>query len=170
MTREQIVAEIALKSHAWIGRQMGGSPVDASSYEWVRYCQNCGIEDTCEDPLSVCPHFPRIAEAADAILALHAEERKRDRESFEICICAALKLTDGTVIREYRHDRCYRQAERQGFTREATINAVQGFVTSKGRFVDREEGMRIQRASGLPSHYRADGEYRGNELFSEDLY
>lgn len=45
----------ALRSHKWIGRQRGGDPADAASYEWVRYCEECGMEDTCEDPLPECP-------------------------------------------------------------------------------------------------------------------
>ena len=40
---------------------------------------------------------------------------------------------------------------------------IQGFLTSKNRFVDREEGARIQIANG----HKIDFE---NRLFSEDLY
>ncbi len=41
--------------HKWTGRMQGGSPVEAGSTEWVRYCDSCGMEDTCEDPLPGCP-------------------------------------------------------------------------------------------------------------------
>ena len=41
--------------HKWIGCQLGGSPANAESYEWIRYCKVCGMEDTCEDPLPECP-------------------------------------------------------------------------------------------------------------------
>jgi len=44
-----------LRSHKWVGRRQGGDPADAGSYEWVRYCSVCGMEDTCEDPLPPCP-------------------------------------------------------------------------------------------------------------------
>jgi hypothetical protein len=44
---------------------------------------------------------------------------------------------------------------------------IQGFVTSRNRFVTREEGMKLQITAGIPS---VGGGYRGNRLFSEDLY
>lgn len=50
----------------------------------------------------------------------------------------------------------------------------QGFYTSKGRFVDRIEGMKIAVAAGQVPANRATIEYKGkiieSELFSEDLY
>lgn len=49
----------ALRSHKWTGLQRGGNPADAGSYEWVRYCEVCGIEDTCEDPLPICGDTPK---------------------------------------------------------------------------------------------------------------
>lgn len=42
---------------------------------------------------------------------------------------------------------------------------VQGFVTSKGRFVDRAEAERVARAAG-----QVTGEILGGELTSEDLW
>ncbi len=45
----------ALRSHKWTGCQLGGHPADVTSYEWVRYCEVCGMEDTGEDPLPPCP-------------------------------------------------------------------------------------------------------------------
>jgi hypothetical protein len=30
--------------HRWVGQQAGGKPGDASSYEWVCYCDVCGVE------------------------------------------------------------------------------------------------------------------------------
>ena len=43
-----------LRSHKWTGRQQGGCPSEIGSYEWVRYCDVCGVEDTHEDPPSPC--------------------------------------------------------------------------------------------------------------------
>lgn len=43
-----------LHTHKWVGQKMGGNPACAESYEWVRYCSMCGMEDTCEDPLPPC--------------------------------------------------------------------------------------------------------------------
>lgn len=48
------------------------------------------------------------------------------------------------------------------------VEIEQGFVTSKGRYVSRKEGRLIQDSLGIESV--AEGEYRGNELYSEDLY
>lgn len=28
--------------HEWHGQQVGGSPVEESSYEWVEFCKKCG--------------------------------------------------------------------------------------------------------------------------------
>lgn len=46
--------DAAPREHKWTGVQRGGDPAEAGSYEWVRYCQVCGMEDTCEDPLPPC--------------------------------------------------------------------------------------------------------------------
>ena len=43
------------REHKWTGCRRGGSPSEADSYEWVRYCEVCGMEDTCDDPLPDCP-------------------------------------------------------------------------------------------------------------------
>jgi hypothetical protein len=109
--------------------------------------------------------------------------------ALEICLCAAIRMPDGEVVRGHRHDNCYDVVRarlmpslvldgaraggkvlRVRQMREAIIAAEQGFLTSRGRFVDRREGMALMRASGLPSHYSADGGYNGDDLFSEDLY
>lgn len=45
---------IDLRTHKWVGRLVGGNPANAESYEWVRYCEVCGIEDTCQDDLPPC--------------------------------------------------------------------------------------------------------------------
>lgn len=93
----------------------------------------------------------------------------------EICICAAIKVeTDKgeRIQRCHRHHEAARHINwmwRDGqITDEQYQNTVQGFVTSKNRFVDRYEGMKIQKAAGIKSVDR-DG-YRGEQLFSEDLY
>lgn len=41
--------------HKWVGKRVGGHPADAGSYEYVRYCENCGLEDSGEDePIPPC--------------------------------------------------------------------------------------------------------------------
>lgn len=85
----------------------------------------------------------------------------------EICICAAVKTTTGQVIRGHRHGDCFITIKREGLKPSSAGNA-QGFITSKNRFVNREQGRKLQDAAGIPS---ADPEgYRGTTLFSEDLY
>lgn len=90
----------------------------------------------------------------------------------EFCICAAIRMPDGEVIHGHRHNHCYDVVRaRPDAVREDIIKAEQGFVTSTGRFVGREIGMVIQRASGRPSKCTVDGTYKGElVLFSEDLY
>ena len=90
----------------------------------------------------------------------------------ELIICAAIRV-NGYVWKGHRHGHALRamldemqwehtQHEITGMVKE------QGFVTSLNRFVDREEAMRIHLAGGFKSIDK-DG-YRGDELFSEDLY
>lgn len=84
----------------------------------------------------------------------------------EICICAAVRCDDGTIIRGHRHDNCILTAKAigKGYTRQD----MQGFVTSRNRYVSRMEGGALQNAAGIPSaHY--GGPINGM-LFSEDLY
>ena len=94
------------------------------------------------------------------------------RRMKEFCICAAIRMPDGEVVYGHRHNHCYDvvRARTPEVPREDIIKAEQGFVTTKGRFVDREQGMKIQKRSGKPSHYSKDGGYHGDALFSEDLY
>lgn len=98
----------------------------------------------------------------------------------EICICAALRLPDGRIIRGHRHGDCIRTAEAlvrwqndpesgvNGPAWHPSMSCDQGFVTSRGRYVGREEGLALQQAAGIPSACRSG--YRARELFSEDLY
>lgn len=82
----------------------------------------------------------------------------------EICICAAIIDETGYVWRGHRHADCIQLLTEAGrIYKEST----QGFVTSKNRFVDRYEGYKLQIAAGIKS---ASGGYRGERLFSEDLY
>lgn len=50
-----------------------------------------------------------------------------------------------------------------------TRQEQQGFVTSHGRFVSREEGARLMREAGHISAMHGKP-FTGNLLFSEDLY
>ena len=100
------------------------------------------------------------AQIVEALTAADTMERET-----ETCTCAALRCVNGTIIKGDRHGDCFRAALEID---EDARNAEQGFLTTLGRFVDRREGQRIQKAAGIAS---ADPEgYRGDELFSEDLY
>lgn len=44
----------AQRPHEWTGYKRGGDPADSGSVEYVRYCKNCGMEDTCEEPMPSC--------------------------------------------------------------------------------------------------------------------
>lgn len=85
----------------------------------------------------------------------------------EIVICAAVKTTKGRVIRGHRHGDCIKAIMARGLKPSTSPNA-QGFITSKNRYVTREQGRKLQDAAGIKS---ADPEgYRGTTLYSEDLY
>ena len=87
----------------------------------------------------------------------------------EICICAAVKDSTGYIWRGHRHGDCFGSmfdAKRK----PGNSADDQGFMTSKNRFVTRTEGRKLQDAAGIESAAVDDGGYRGNTLFSEDLY
>jgi hypothetical protein len=85
----------------------------------------------------------------------------------EVCICAAVIATSGAVIRGHRHADCIRTMRVEGMKPRSSPLA-QGFITSKNRYVTREEGRKLQNAAGIKSA-SPDG-YYGTTLFSEDLY
>ena len=72
----------------------------------------------------------------------------------------------GVVVSGWRHGNCIYQMVAITGLRSIPAEAgeeVQGFLTNKNRFVDREEGAKIHTANG----HKIDFE---NRLFSEDLY
>lgn len=102
------------------------------------------------------------AEAAEQQLAVLREALA------EVCICAAIQLPDGELFRGHRHDDAIQTAGKAGVRREDIADAEQGFITSRNRFVGREEGARLQAAAGIPSAHT--GKLPREMLFSEDLY
>lgn len=87
----------------------------------------------------------------------------------EIVICAAVRLSDGRIARGHRHHNCNRVIREDWLVTDPSLSdGEQGFMTSRNRFVGREEAMALQLSAGIPS---ADPSgYRSRELFSEDLY
>ena len=76
-------------------------------------------------------------------------------------------LDTGFVICGMRHCNClsiYQILSNESAPKSG-IPQIQGFLTTKNRFVDREEGCKIAIKSGQVNN-KKDGE----ELFSEDLY
>ncbi len=86
----------------------------------------------------------------------------------EICICAAVKATDWTIIRGHRHRDCFDGIIRRGKQIRKGFEA-QGFITSENRFVDRVEGFNIQQRAEIKSA-NPQGYNLAGWLFSEDLY
>lgn len=84
----------------------------------------------------------------------------------EVCICAAIKTKEGKLIRGQRHPDCRVSAVNYGLTPSQAL-ADEGFITSENRYVDRKEGLQLQKAAKIKSAYK-DG--YASELRSEDLY
>lgn len=83
----------------------------------------------------------------------------------EVPACAAIRTAHGFLFAGKRHGECLTAALASGYDK---AYLTQGFMTTRGRFVDRKEALKLCQAAGLPS---ADpGGYRGDILFSEDLY
>lgn len=93
----------------------------------------------------------------------------------ERVICAAVQW-NGHVWHGHRHGHALQAMQdelswwmaRKDMPKGPSTGMIQGFVTTTGRFVDRKEAMRIQLAAGIESV--DEGGYRGDELYSEDLY
>ena len=86
----------------------------------------------------------------------------------EICICAAIICTDGTIIRGHRHRDCLDTIIRKHKTPKHEFRA-QGFITSHNRYVDRLTGFELQQKARIKSA-NPEGYNKAGWLFSEDLY
>lgn len=98
--------------------------------------------------------------------AEHATIKSRINGQTEIVVAAAVRF-DGAIIsfeRPGRHGDCLNWLAHHGVTRNARDH---GFLTNRGRFVDRAEAARIVLASGQGSP-RMDVPVR--HLFSEDMW
>lgn len=93
----------------------------------------------------------------------------------EICICAAVRASDGYIVRGHRHAHAMWTLHMiPAYSKEHIHPDNQGFITSRNRFVGRKEGCKLQIAAGIPSALEgtpySGSAYAGHELFSEDLY
>ncbi len=100
----------------------------------------------------------------------------------EFCICAAIQMPDGYVVRGHRHSDCLAVAgglrrmvrlepyeSWPRYTNDQIRKAPQGFVTSQGRFVERKEAAQLQLTAGIASK-DIEHPYFNGECYSEDLY
>lgn len=96
----------------------------------------------------------------------------------EIVICSAIKRGK-YLFRGHRHGHAMQAMYDElswNYTRKQIfkMKEVQGFITSKNRFVTREVGRKLQDAAGIRSAAKPDKHfptgYRYKTLFSEDLY
>jgi hypothetical protein len=95
----------------------------------------------------------------------YCNDCKLEEDEKEIVICSAVKADDGMIYRGHRHNNCI------NLIREVKkMPKEQGFITSKNRFVDRKEGLRLQLEAGIKSVSGKGYSLSLGELFSEDLY
>jgi len=87
----------------------------------------------------------------------------------EIVICSAVIAKCGRIIRGHRHSDCFNSMRSRGLE-NSMIQGNQGFITSRNRYVDRKEGLRLQKEAGIESADSHRGNKYSSELFSEDLY
>jgi hypothetical protein len=104
-----------------------------------------------------------------AATALGADLNRKDiYEDFrrEIVICAAIKTKGGQIIRGDRHSDILALMGQKLIDRK---ESVQGFITSRNRFVNRHDAADIQKHAKIPSKNPEGYNLDGN-LYSEDLY
>lgn len=103
--------------------------------------------------------------------------KKAIAAGLEVCLCAAHRF-QGRIWRGNRHNHSS-EAMRDELSNvmnrrqmnEQEVNKDSGFLTSFNRYVDRQEGFKLQKAAGIPSAATLVGDdYRNGTLFSEDLY
>ena len=85
----------------------------------------------------------------------------------EKVVCAANRLSDGTIICGARHwDTTMRRVAKR--INDKTLDAEQGFINQWGVFLDRKEALAVAKASGQPLDMERNG--CDDELYSEGLY
>ncbi len=102
------------------------------------------------------------------------KSQKEELIEKETCICAAIKFLKRekeVVLLGHRHADCFHNRFNRPDKKEYK-ELEQGFMTSKNRFVGREEGRELQDKAGIESvaDWGDEKGYTANTLFSEDLY
>lgn len=83
-------------------------------------------------------------------------------------VAVAIRFPEGGVLtmdRPARHVDLLREADKVCLE-DASLRAEQGFLTSRGQYVDRQEAARIALEAGQIERLR----FNKHELFSEDLW
>ena len=56
--------------HKWKGQQQGGNPSDIGSYEWICWCDNCGVESDDDNEHEECTVMPSLTEELSCLYKL----------------------------------------------------------------------------------------------------
>lgn len=76
-----------------------------------------------------------------------------------------INCDSGIVFCGHRHPHClYQMVAMTGKAQHEAGSEIQGFLTSKNRFLDRKEAATLHLSNGRELNYST------NELYSEDLY
>jgi len=131
-------------------------------------CKHCGHDTLSPTTRSVVVDQPGHPVSARCTLG-YCRDFEHDPE---VCLVAAIQLQDGRVVRGHRHNDCIRTIvawQKAGQDVGRTDRSVQGFLTSRGRFVNREEGADLMKAVRhvVPRTGRV---FIQPTLYSEDLY
>jgi len=132
-----------------------GSQEEAAEPRAARVCLKC---DRTEEGwrYNRCPNCGEMADAPEDVCPVSPEE---------LPACAAIRASANVYLAGKRHGDCIQAALELGLPKHLL---QQGFMTNRGRFIDRTEALALMKAAGRAS---ADPEgYRGGQLFSEDLY
>ncbi|HEA3249398.1 hypothetical protein M8850_03120 [Pasteurella multocida] len=98
-----------------------------------------------------------------------------ENQKVELIVCAACQLEDSTTKETYlvtgaRHYDSFMRSQIVAIEKSTLyplISKMKGFVTNKGRFVDRKEALEIAKQN---NQIKFDIGYTPKELYSEMLY
>jgi len=96
--------------------------------------------------------------------APHLAESIVEEMDKEIIICSAIKCPDGYIVRGHRHHDCIRtisEIQKYKDNYKGDKNFVQGFITSKNKFVNRNKAYEIFKNLAWSEK---------GQLYSEDVY
>ncbi len=105
------------------------------------------------------------SQVADAMIELYAARRRAEAHC-EVIVCAALRTEEGHIVPSVRHfdSITHNLAKHLDFK---LTTAEQGFITSKYRFVTREEALEIAKENQQIVNHVGGSDIR---LYSECLY